>query len=288
LSPLPGSSGPTKGFYYTGPITDQPNQANFTVYQGSNLAGRLADYTFIHSTSGGAQAVPLAVGNYGFQGSVGSPFGHAFIYNPSTGKQIDIVYPPSSGDLTHTAYGIWYNPDGTYTIAGGVGLANQPQSDYVYGEPLPLGKAYLMDYNPNLAQPFSNYQEYVYSPKGADKQSFRGKDIITHFEGIWRDPKTGNYRLPATATYTASNGAPSLELARAKTVSVSRNKNGKFNAHGVWNDVPVAGGSLVTNDSISGDNSIGFVLYPAVTSASGTSISPAIPSTYVINPIKRR
>jgi hypothetical protein len=283
-----GTSTPTIGFYYAGPVTNTPNQANFNKFQATNGAGTPADFTFIHSVSGGATNAPLAVGNYGYQGSgSGNPWGYAFVYNPSTKTKVDITFPDYTTDKTHTAYGIWYNGDGTYTIAGGVGLGNQPTSDYVYGEPLPLGQAYLMDYNPTTGV-FYNYQTFSYTPKGADVKLFRGKSIITHFEGIWRDPKTGDYRLPATVTYTAANGLPSFDLARAKVVTVRRDPRGHFQRSAVWNEVAVPGGSVVTNDSISGDTNIGLVIYPEVKNASGDVISGAIISDYAETPIKRQ
>src|SRR5215813_5588419 len=124
----PNKPKPRIGFFYAGPLTNTPSSGDFLSYQGRNLrTGRLADFTYIHSVSGG-----LAVGNYGFEFE-GNPFGHAFVYDPSKVQpQTDIVFPADT-DKTHTAYGIWYNGGTSYTIAGGVGI---PSASMIYGDPI--------------------------------------------------------------------------------------------------------------------------------------------------------
>jgi hypothetical protein len=278
---------PTLGFYYSGPITNNPDPSNFVSYQATSKDKGLADYRFMHSVSGGSAQVPLAVGNYGYQTEGGSPWGHAFIYNPANKSQTDIVYPDT--DKTHTAYGIWYNGDGTYTIAGGVGAPNEAKSEYVYGKPLPAGLGYLMDYNPNgttLKTRFYNYTPYKYTPLSSDRIPGKVVTIITHFEGIWSDGK-GGYRLPATVMYlTVDKNGVSKNISKAKVMTVKRLSNGHFVRSGVWTDDVVPGGQEVTNDSISGDTCIGVVNYPKVTDSQGNTISNSITTSYAQTPIK--
>ena len=263
------SGSPRIGFYYTGPLLNTVGDSSgFSSYQGRNLStGTLADFTYIHSVSGG-QANSLAVGNYGFQ-TDGNPFGYAFIYNPANPQQpqIDIKYPDT--DKTHTAYGIWYNGGTSYTIAGGVGL---PSGSSKYGEP--FGSAYLMDYDSSTGI-FSNYHIYNFKPSGSDKKFFKGKTLVTHFEGIWSDGK-GLYKFPATVTTTDGG------LGRPKVAHVKRRVNGKFNSSANWSPIPVPGTTLSTNDSIYGDISIGLATYPAI-----EGVSDQIISSYAVTPIKR-
>ena len=265
-----GEGSPRIGFFYTGPIANTTaDSSGFTSYQGRNLqTGQLAQFTYIHSVSGG-QSNALAVGNYGFQGE-GNPFGHAFIYNPANPAQpqIDITFPDT--DKTHTAYGIWYNGGTSYTISGGVGL---PSGSSKYGEP--LGSAYLMDYDSATGQ-FSHYQTYTYKPTGADKKRFKGKTLITHFEGIWSNGE-GLYKLPATVTTTDGS------IGSAVVMQVRRRGNGKFNTAANWSTITIPGASLTTNDSIYGDTSVGLVMFPAV-----DGISDLIVTDYAHTPILRQ
>jgi len=251
------------GFFYAGPLTNTPSNGNFLSYQGRNLrTGELADFTYIHSISRG-----LAVGNYGFQGE-GNPFGHAFIYNPSpqAQPQKDIVFPDA--DKTHTAYGIWYNGGSSYTIAGGVGL---PSVLMKYGDP--LGLAYLMDYDSATGR-FSNYQTFDFKPEGPENQDFKGKTILTHFEGIWSDGK-GLYKLPATVSSTEDG------LSKAFVVYVRRQPNGRFLTNATWSPINIPGASVSTNDSIFADTSVGLVTYPNIHGQQ----PPEIVTDYAVTPI---
>jgi len=260
-SPSPITPSPRIGFYYAGILTDTPSSDDFLSYQGRNLrTGRLADFTYIHSISGG-----LAVGNYGFQ-TEGNPFGHAFVYDPSKVQpQTDVAFPDA--DKTHTAYGIWYNGGTSYTIAGGVGI---PSASMNYGDP--FGLAYLMDYD-SAAGTFSNYQTFSYKPKGPDKQDFKGKTILTHFEGIWSDGN-GLYRLPATASTTDG-------VSKAKIAQVQRKSNGSFDSKATWSSIDITGASVSTNDSLFADTSVGLVTYPRI-----EGVSDAIVTNYALTPIK--
>lgn len=261
-----GSGGTRLGFYYSGPLTSTPSSSDFQSYQARNFAtGKLATFTYIHSISGG-----LAVGNYDNLGD-GSPAGNAFIYSPGSNSQIDIVYPDA--DKTHTAYGIWYNGGTSYTVAGGVGLPSRTDSGY--GEP--LGKAYLMDYDSAISGPaaFSHYQTFNYKPTGALRKKLKNKDVISHFEGIWSNG-TGLYRLPATVTATALGG-----LGYGLVAEVRRKSNGKFARQARWSTINAPGASFSTNDSLSGDTSVGLVVYPALNGA------PEIISDYAVTPIQQ-
>ena len=109
------------GFTYTG-STDGSTTSGWNEVQGVTQSGGLATYTFVHSVDGG-----LAVGNADQadrDGNTGyfSLSSTAFVVDIETGEQTLIRYPGDRNPLvTHTAYGIWDNEDGSYTIAGGSG-----------------------------------------------------------------------------------------------------------------------------------------------------------------------
>ena len=47
--------------------------------------------------------------------------------------------------MTHTAYGIWYNGDNTYTIAGGAGEVDPHPSEH--SGRVEVGEAYILYYD---------------------------------------------------------------------------------------------------------------------------------------------
>lgn len=267
---------PRIGFYYDGPLTTaSTNSAGFKSYQAKNpITQRLATFTYIHSISN-----ELAVGNYDYAGD-GNAFGHAFIYDPTTVTQTEILYPddPDGASLTHTAYGIWFNSGTSYTIAGGVGSATGLPNSIKYGDP--IGKAYLIDYDSSKIGPaaFSHYQTYSFKPTGSEVQKWKNKTVFTHFEGIWSNG-AGIYKLPASAvaTATVSSGA--------QVATIKRNSNGSFNKNAKWAPLIVAGTSLSSNNSLYGDTSVGLATYPAVTNSNGETVSEEIMSAYAVTPI---
>ena len=226
-------------FYYSGPITSTPDDADFTSVVGTRN-GKPADYTFLHSVSGG-----LVVGNLDFAGDK-NPTGYAFIYNPDTGVQTPIVYPKSSTARTHTAYGIWYNGGTSYTISGGQGLSTPRKATRHVTRT--LGQATLIDYN-SATGAFSNFRAYTF-PKGLLPKS--AASPVTHFEGIWSDD-AGTYQLPVTTTY-GKQGA----VAAVAVVSRVGGATGRF-AAAKWTVLSVPGAKGVsTNNSIFDGASIGI------------------------------
>jgi len=250
----------TYSFFYSGPITTNPSMGNFIQVQARQYPSlKLADATILHSVSGG-----LAVGNYN---SINGPMGNAFVFDPVTGKQTNLVFPDA--EKSYSVYGIWYNGGTSYTVAGGVsgGLIDKKS-----GQPVTLG--YLMDYDRASGQS-SNYQAYQYKPVGAAKRYFNHDGVITHFEGIWSNGQ-GLYKLPASITSFTGG------VSAAFVAQVVRRPNGKFSTSANWKQITLPGSSFMTNDSLFGDTSIGIVSYPP--SAGNQS---SVSSNFAVTPIKQ-
>ena len=228
-------------FYYKGPITSTPDDANFTSFVGQHN-GKPADFTILHSVRAG-----LVVGNLDFAGDK-RPAGFAFVYNPETGVQTPIVYPRRSRSLTHTAYGIWYNGGTSYTIAGGQGLpVPRKGARHVTRS---LGKATLIDYDSATGK-FSNFKTFTF-PKGLLPTS--SSSPLTHFEGIWGNG-AGTYQLPATTTYGKKGAVGAVAV-----ISRIGGATGRFGAP-TWSLVSVPGAKgVTTNNSIFDGASIGVAM----------------------------
>ena len=241
------------GFTYTG-STDGSTTSGWNEVQGVTQSGGLATYTFVHSVDGG-----LAVGNADQadrDGNTGyfSLSSTAFVVDIETGEQTLIRYPGDRNPLvTHTAYGIWDNEDGSYTIAGGSGSVLDSSEE---GSDLVVADAYLIDYDP-VTGCFSNYQTFAYN------NGENGVDLITHFEGIYRDDH-GIYHLPATSV--SFNG--DRDLATASVATVERNFDGSFEEMAEWSDLDVIKSGtdvesiLSTGNSIFANQVVGFANYP--------------------------
>jgi hypothetical protein len=145
-----------------------------TIWNGS-------EFNYLHSTMGG-----LAVGNY-IANSSETEAGRAFIYDFETEAFTDIVFP---GSISNTAYGIWDNGDGSYTIAGGF---SQLPVNNAADRLQPIGMASLIDYSPASppSERFSNWRAYSYQ---SPDQATAG----THFMGISSVEK-GVYTLSGSA-----------------------------------------------------------------------------------------
>lgn len=219
--------------------------------QGVTQLGTPGTYTFVHSVDGG-----LAVGNTD-NVDVDDITGYfslsstAFIVELATGRQIDIRYPTDRDPLvTHTAFGIWDNGNGDYTIAGGSGEVLDPDSGEVEA-----GEAYLIDYD-SVTGLFSNYTTFAYRNR-------ERADLVTHFEGIYRT-QSGNYRLPAISVAPNERG----DLSIASVVTVKRNRRGAFKASARWRDLDVTRSSdgarsvFSTGNSLYGDITVGLANYP--------------------------
>ena len=241
------------GFTYVG-SKDGSTTTGWNEVQGVTQSGGLATYTFVHSVDGG-----LAVGNADQADRDGksgyfSLSSTAFVVDIETGEHTLIRYPGDRNPLvTHTAYGIWDNEDGSYTIAGGSGSvldSSEQDSDLVVAD------AYLIDYDPVTGR-FSNYQTFAYN------NGEYGVDLITHFEGIYRDDH-GIYYLPATSV--SFNG--DRDLATASVATVERNCDGSFEEMAEWSDLDVIKSGtdvesiLSTGNSIFANQVVGFANYP--------------------------
>jgi len=248
-SPTP-SNPAIVGFTYGGK-PDGSTQRGWRQVQGRTQAGTKGTYTFVHSVDAG-----LAVGNAD-NADLDDRTGYfslsstAFIVDLLTGKQTRIRFPDDRDPLiTHTAYGIWANAYGQYTIAGGTGQVLDGRADRVG-----LGAAYLMDYD-SITGRFSNYTTFPYRNRD------RG-DVISHFEGIYRTSR-GDYRLPASSVALNAKG----DAAIASVVTVKRDRDGGFRRQATWDDLEVTRTSdgakslLSTANSLYGDAVVGFANYP--------------------------
>lgn len=206
----------TIGWYYTGNITSTPKDKDFKSFQARDpITGQLADETYLHSVSGG-----LAAGNYDFFGE-GQGTGKAFVVDIKTGKQSNLNFTDSS--LSHSVYGIWYNSNLSYTVAGGEsavfgkslpGINNAP----AFSSPRAIGEATLADYD-SITGKVTNTHTYRYPSQGDSTYE-------THFEGIWSDGK-GLYKLPFFA-YGPNN------LFVSGLAIVNREKSGDFSSQPSW------------------------------------------------------
>jgi len=254
-----GENPDTVGIYYSGAIDGSTD--NYKSFQGITKTGKKATFTFLHSIFNG-----LVVGNCDVATTTpasGSSIqasrrleSTAFIYNTATGKQRNIEFPSEVNENTHTAYGIWYNGNGKYTIAGGSGRLPEVGAGKEIDRDISRGWAYLIDYDINNDS-FSNYQEFSYH------NGNKGGDFITHFEGIWSDDGQ-TYKLPALSS-TIKSGAK--EIIIGSVVTVKRNEDSQFNPKAKWKDLKVVSSEdqqasyLTTNNSLCDTVSIGFANY---------------------------
>jgi hypothetical protein len=173
--------------------------------------------TVVHSNMKG-----LAVGNYLLEGSEGA---HSFIYNIKEHKYYDIT---KEGVTSISAYGIWYNGCGLYTICGGYSKVNPNDPSLKRIE-----TAYLVDWN-NKTHKLHNWREYNYNNHGVIS-------LITHFEGITTDNR-GGYNVVGEAKL--SNGDLVIFAANI-------NKGVK------WEIIQYPGSTSTTGNSIYEENVIG-------------------------------
>lgn len=120
--------------------------------------------TIAHSTHGG-----IVVGNYDTQLDQGK----AFIYDINSQVYSEIIKPNAK---SITAYGVWHNGNGIYTIAGGYSNLN-----IISG----VDAGYLVDWN-NHTKQLSNWRSFNF-----DNDPI--KAIVTHFDGITSDRNGGYY-----------------------------------------------------------------------------------------------
>ncbi len=225
------------GFVFEGTTTDLSTSGN---YRTIDYPG--AKFNYVHSTMGG-----LAVGNYDGPTANGQPLGvgHAYIYDVAKGTFLtDLVFP---GSVSNTAYGIWDNGKGNYTICGG--YSNLPLNN-LNDQRRPIGQAYLVDYDAATGR-FTNWKSFN------DPNGLVGHDYVTHFEGISSVEK-GVYTLSADSLQTGSTNP-----AQGSWVSVRRNPNGTF-GDGVWVDLNYPDSTGITSsNAVYGNQVVGVVFSPA-------------------------
>ena len=246
------------GFMYEGAAADLATAANYRTidYPGAN-------YTYLHSTAGG-----LVVGNYDSptdHGTGSLPFGpgHAFIYDINSDTFLtDVTYP---GSKSNTVYGIWYNGDTKYTLAGG--YSNEFVNNF--DDPnVPLGSAFLVDYDSATGQ-FSNWKSYTHPG---------GVNIVTHFEGISSVEK-GVYTLAADAINLGTSDPESGSI-----VTVRRNSDGTF-SDAVWVTLedPSAPGAINSSNSVYGNVAVGILVDGSTISSYQAELNTAFQLSNVIS-----
>jgi parallel beta-helix repeat protein len=222
------------GFAFRGNLatmaTDVADPANYEqIWNGS-------EFNYLHSTMGG-----LAVGN-DIATTSETEAGRAYIYDFATQEFTDIVFP---GTISNTAYGIWDNGDGSYTIAGGF---SQVPVNNAADRLQPIGMASLVDYD-RATGTFSNWRAYSY-------QSPDQVTVATHFMGISSVEK-GVYTL-------SGSGFVSGEIVSSGLATVVRQADGSFGDM-AWVDLAppasVTGvDGLPSANSVYGNAVVGIVL----------------------------
>ncbi len=243
------------GWVWTGSTNDlQPANGNgpistngtFRTINYSTVKQGHPQYNFCHSVMG-----DLAVGNVCYPVKIGTntrTLGPGVAYICDLTKQ-DLTVPSSFvtipvkplGAKSITAYGIWDNGNGTYTICGGYSTApaNNITNQLI---PLTLGLGYLVDYTPRNGT-FTNWKSFSY-PSGVN--------VDVHFEGI-SSTEAGVYTLVSDLI----NGTNIF----GATLSVNRNNDGTFSS-GYWTPLTFPG---VTNtgfvgaDSVYGNQVVGII-----------------------------
>ncbi|MBM4020800.1 MAG: right-handed parallel beta-helix repeat-containing protein [Planctomycetes bacterium] len=222
------------GFAFRGNLatmaTDVLDPNNYeTIWNGS-------PFNYLHSAMGG-----LAVGNF-ITSDTPNEQGRAYIYDFESEEFTDIVFP---GSVSNTAYGIWDNGNGSYTIAGGFSQVPVNNAD---DRLRPIGLASLIDYD-RASGTFSNWRSYSY-------QSPDQATVGTHFMGISSVEK-GVYTLSGT-------GFVSGTIESSGLATVVRQTDGSFGDM-AWVDLAppesVTGVSgLPSANSVYGNAVVGIVL----------------------------
>jgi hypothetical protein len=241
-----------RGFFFQGTTADLPGGGQYRT-----IAYPGAQFTYAHSVMGN-----LVVGNADGPGAnlpIGT--GHAWLYDIARDTLLpDIVYP---GSTTTTAYGIWDNGGGQYTIAGGFSGRDGDRS---------VSRAFLVDYDAASAT-YSHWTAFAY-PNGV-----AGQDYITHFEGISGAEK-GVYTLVADSVQRGSS-----DPAQGSFVTVRRLADGSFRpADASWVDLDVPGGVGISSaNSVAGDAVVGIVIGPAGTESFQAAVNQGFRLSNVIS-----
>ena len=216
------------------------------------LTGNFESETFLYrgpQTGGGTYYY-----NYNYPSSLGSTVVATSLYGPNnestpgmdqlvgsyyTSESGDVRFgflyqgPESSKALFTSIYGIWWNGESSYTIAGGYSNLRNGQ----------VGFAYLADWN-NTTHIISNVTNFnCYNQASSDLQS--------HFEGI--TGVSNGYNL-AGDCFT-QNGAESL----ATLSNIPRLSNGNFGT-ATWTTVAYPGASLTSANTVFQSSIFGLYL----------------------------
>lgn len=180
----------------------------------------------------------LIVGNY--MDEIGAS--HAFIYNIKDATYYTINKIDA---ISITAYGIWYNGCGIYTICGGFVQISEVQKNV----------AYLVDWN---GSELYNWQTYNYNNDPV-------KTILTHFDGISSVCDSNEYTLTGDWIGVGSSDASLAFFAKVRRSKCS----GEFKTRAKWESI-----TYPDSDSTSGDSVCGNVVI-GVYSDIGSNVSKA-------------
>ena len=191
------------------------------------VAGAPVLYTIAHSTMGS-----LVVGNYDVQ----LDRGRAFVYdiNTTTFRNFLPVVQGIAFDSI-TAYGIWQNSDGTYTVAGGYSnLANHV-----------LDAGYLVDYDPTKTgnDAYTHFTSFQYENEPL-------ASLISHFDGIVATED--GYNL--TGDHTTLDD-PQNQL--GFFAHVTRSEDGGFDLTADWLSIEYPGNAITSGNTVYGDSVLG-------------------------------
>lgn len=180
--------------------------------------------TIAHSNMGG-----IVVGNYDTHLATGK----AFIYNIQTESYTNLILPVEPRPISVTAYGIWANGDGSYTIVGG--YKNESQG---------LSNGYILDWHKTTGV-ITHFTTLYFNNQPTTS-------VISHVEGITTDGN-GGYNLSADT----SDGS----LAGAAFVNVPRNLDGSF-ATPSWIPIVYPGSSTISANTVYQNNILGVYEFP--------------------------
>jgi len=209
------------------------------------VAGAPVLYTIAHSTMGS-----LVVGNYDVQ----LDRGRAFVYdlNTTTFRNFLPVVQGIAFDSI-TAYGIWQNSTGTYTIAGGYSnLANHV-----------LDAGYLVDYDPTKtgSDAYTHFTSFQYGNQPL-------ASLISHFDGIVATED--GYNLTGDHATLAS---PQNQL--GFFAHVTRDEDGGFDLTADWLSIEYPGNAITSGNTVYGDSVLGVSTGSTSTSYIATVPEPS-------------
>lgn len=213
-----GGSG-NHGLMYVGPVDGEDGTwSTIDVPSDINGGNQTILNTIVHSTMGN-----YAVGNYDIQLDEGI----AFVYNIANNSYANLT--PVQDALSITAYGIWQNEDGTYTVAGGYSDLNRLGAD----------AGYLALYDETFSTVL-DVQKYQYKEQPLSA-------FISHFDGIVG--VDGGYNLTGDQINLSTN----KQFGFFASVQVV---DGKFGA-ATWESIVYPGSTVTSGNTVYGDSVLG-------------------------------